>query len=71
MLGLPIREPFQAREISAAAREREHLLVNAAGRNTLRFVPPLILSVDEARDGLARLGRILEAEERVPAGQGA
>jgi predicted acetylornithine/succinylornithine family transaminase len=68
MLGLPIREPFQARELSAAARDREHLLVNAAGRNTLRFVPPLILSLEEARDGLARLGRILAAEQLLLAG---
>jgi predicted acetylornithine/succinylornithine family transaminase len=59
MLGLPIREPYQAREIAAAAREQEFLLVNAAGGNTLRFVPPLVLSVEEARDGLGRLERVL------------
>jgi acetylornithine/N-succinyldiaminopimelate aminotransferase len=59
MLGLPIREPYQAREIAAAAREQEFLLVNAAGRNTVRLVPPLVLSLEEAHDGLARLERVL------------
>jgi predicted acetylornithine/succinylornithine family transaminase len=59
MLGLPIREPFQARDVATAAREREALLVNAAGRNTVRLVPPLVLSLEEAREGLARLERVL------------
>jgi predicted acetylornithine/succinylornithine family transaminase len=59
MLGLPICTPYQARDISAAAREREFLLVNAAGRNTIRLVPPLVLSLEQASDGLARLERIL------------
>jgi predicted acetylornithine/succinylornithine family transaminase len=59
MLGLPIREPYQARDIATTAREREALLVNAAGRNTLRLVPPLVLSLEEAREGLSRLGRVL------------
>ena len=31
------------------------LFINAAGRNTLRFVPPLIISADEIRDGAVRL----------------
>jgi predicted acetylornithine/succinylornithine family transaminase len=59
MLGLPIREPYQARDLAVAAREQEALLINAAGRNTLRFVPPLILSLEEAREGLARLERVI------------
>ncbi len=59
MLGLPIREPYQAREVASAAREQELLLINAAGQNTVRLVPPLVLSLEEARDGLARLERVL------------
>ncbi len=61
MLGLPIREPLAAKDVAAAAREREFLLVNAAGRNTIRLVPPLVLSLEEARDGLGRLERALAA----------
>lgn len=61
MLGLPIREPLQAKDVAAAARERELLLVNAAGRNTIRLVPPLVLSLEEAREGLGRLERALAA----------
>jgi acetylornithine/succinyldiaminopimelate/putrescine aminotransferase len=35
----------------------EGLLINAAGRNTLRFIPPLIISADEIRDAMSRLRR--------------
>jgi acetylornithine/succinyldiaminopimelate/putrescine aminotransferase len=37
------------------------LLINAAGRNTLRFVPPLIISADEVRDAATRLRRTITA----------
>ena len=59
MLGLPVREPYEARTIVDAARDEERLLVNAAGDNTIRIVPPLILSAEQVRDGLERLGRTL------------
>jgi predicted acetylornithine/succinylornithine family transaminase len=61
MLGLPVREPHEAATFVNAARDREHLLINGAGENTLRFVPPLVLSAAEARDGLARLRRTIES----------
>jgi predicted acetylornithine/succinylornithine family transaminase len=59
MLGLPVREPHEAKALATAARERESLLINAAGDNTLRFVPPLIVSAEQIDDGLARLARIV------------
>jgi predicted acetylornithine/succinylornithine family transaminase len=57
MLGLPVRAPYVTTAFVTAAREREHLLVNGAGENTLRFVPPLIISEAQIADALARLER--------------
>src|SRR5437660_5490863 len=54
MLGLPVREPYPAKDF--VARGLDHgVFLNAAGRNTLRFVPPLILTADEVRDAAQRL----------------
>jgi len=55
ILGLPVKAPYEARAISDGARERERVLINAAANNTLRFVPPLVITEDEVRDGLERL----------------
>ncbi len=57
MIGLPVREPQQAKRFVDAARDRENLLITTAGGNTIRIIPPLILSEAQARDGLARLDR--------------
>jgi len=54
MLGLPVREPLVAADFVKHALDHG-LFINAAGRNTLRFVPPLIISADEIRDGAVRL----------------
>jgi acetylornithine/succinyldiaminopimelate/putrescine aminotransferase len=54
MLGLPVREPYAAADFVKYALDRG-LFINAAGQNTLRFVPPLIISADEVRDGAQRL----------------
>ena len=54
MLGLPVREPLAAGDFVKHALDHG-LFINAAGRNTLRFVPPLIISADEIRDGAQRL----------------
>ncbi|HEY0395616.1 MAG TPA: aspartate aminotransferase family protein [Candidatus Elarobacter sp.] len=54
MLGLPVREPHSAKDF--VARGLDHgVFLNAAGRNTLRFVPPLIITADEVRDAAQRL----------------
>ncbi|MBV9439444.1 MAG: aspartate aminotransferase family protein [Candidatus Eremiobacteraeota bacterium] len=60
MRGLPVREPYKAADFVAAALDRA-LFINAAGRNTLRFVPPLIISADEIRDAAVRLRGAIDA----------
>jgi acetylornithine/N-succinyldiaminopimelate aminotransferase len=57
MLGLPVRAPYATKDFVDVARERERLLINGAGENTLRFVPPLVISETEILDALARLDR--------------
>ena len=54
MLGLPVREPHVAKDFVAHGLDHG-VFLNAAGRNTLRFVPPLIISADEIRDAAQRL----------------
>ena len=63
MLGLPVREPYKAKDVVDAALS-EYLLVNAAGANTLRFVPPLIIGEPELREGMRRLRRAIAASKR-------
>jgi len=58
MLGVQVKEPATARAIVEAALE-ERVVVNDAGGNTLRFVPPLILTSEQAREGVRRLERAL------------
>jgi predicted acetylornithine/succinylornithine family transaminase len=60
MLGLPVREPYVASDFVARALDFG-LFINAAGRNTLRFIPPLIISTDEIRDGIQRLRATIRA----------
>jgi acetylornithine/N-succinyldiaminopimelate aminotransferase len=55
MLGLPVREPYGAAAIVTTALFEQHLVLNAAGANTIRIVPPLIVSAEQVRDGVARL----------------
>ena len=59
MLGLPVRPPYTAKAFVDPARVRERVLINAAGDNTLRFVPPLILTAEQADDALERLERVV------------
>lgn len=56
MLGLPVKPPHQAQMFVDEARDR-HLLINAAGENTLRFIPPLILTEEQIAEGFSRLRR--------------
>jgi len=60
MLGLPVREPRKAADFVTRALDFG-LIINAAGRNTLRFVPPLIITPDEIRDGMERLRTTITA----------
>jgi len=60
MLGVPARSVEDATRIADAARERR-LLINVAGGGTLRFLPPLVLTEEEAREGLSRLRSAVEA----------
>jgi predicted acetylornithine/succinylornithine family transaminase len=55
MLGLPVKPPHRNADLIDAARDRGRLLIASAGGNTLRFLPPLIVSPVEVADGLARL----------------
>lgn len=57
MLGLPVLAPYATKAFVDAARERERLLINGAGDNTLRFVPPLIVSEAQLTGALERLAR--------------
>jgi acetylornithine/N-succinyldiaminopimelate aminotransferase len=60
MLGLPVREGYKASDFVPHALDFG-LIVNAAGRNTLRFVPPLIISADEMHEGMERLRAAIAA----------
>jgi predicted acetylornithine/succinylornithine family transaminase len=60
MLGLPVREPLKASDFIPHGLDNA-LFINAAGRNTLRFVPPLILSAEEVRIAAQRLRETIAA----------
>jgi acetylornithine/succinyldiaminopimelate/putrescine aminotransferase len=55
MLGLPVLAPNSATAIAYAARDGQHLLITTAGDNTLRFVPPLVVTAEDITEGLGRL----------------
>lgn len=57
MLGLPVCTTHAAKAFVDDARLCEHLLLNAAGENTLRFVPPLVITSEQIADVLARFER--------------
>lgn len=58
--GLPVIEPFTAKSFAEACLA-ERLLINAAGSNTLRFAPPLVINEEDLREGLRRLRRAIAA----------
>jgi acetylornithine/N-succinyldiaminopimelate aminotransferase len=62
LIGIPVREPHDAKAIQSKARERG-LLVGVAGGNTLRVAPPLIVSEEEIRRGVGLLKRMLSEQE--------
>jgi acetylornithine/N-succinyldiaminopimelate aminotransferase len=57
MLGIKAKVPNT--ELLMAMRE-EHLLGVPAGDNVIRLLPPLTVTAEEARDGLARIERAAE-----------
>ena len=57
MLGIKAKVP--AAKLAIAMRE-EKLLSVPAGDNVIRLLPPLTVSAEEVREGLARLGRAAE-----------
>jgi acetylornithine/N-succinyldiaminopimelate aminotransferase len=60
ILGLPVREGYKASDF--VVRGLDHgIFLNAAGRNTLRFVPPLTISLDEVRTAVQRLRATINA----------
>ncbi len=61
MLGLPVRAPYVTKAFVDGARERERLIINGAGDNTLRFVPPLIVSEAQIADAMERFERIVRS----------
>jgi acetylornithine/N-succinyldiaminopimelate aminotransferase len=60
MLGLPVREPHTAAGFVPHGLDFG-LIINAAGRNTLRFVPPLIITADELHEAVKRLRATIAA----------
>ncbi len=60
MLGLPICTTHGTKTFVDDAREHEQLLINGAGDNTLRFVPPLVITKEQVDDMLARFARVCE-----------
>ncbi len=61
MLGLPVRAPHAAKAFVDRARESHRLLLNAAGENTLRFVPPLVIDEKTLLVAIERLEATIAA----------
>jgi len=60
MLGLPVCTTHAAKAFVNVAREKEHLLLNAAGDNTLRFVPPLVITTEQIAEMIEKFGRTID-----------
>ena len=63
MLGLPVRAPHDAKTFVTHGLDHG-VFLNAAGGNTLRFVPPLIISADDVRDAAQRVRATIAAALR-------
>ncbi|MBR7052470.1 MAG: aspartate aminotransferase family protein [Bacteroidaceae bacterium] len=59
MIGIELSEPYK--EIRNRLLLEEHCFTGCAGTSTLRLLPPLCLSMDEAKDFIARFKRVLNA----------
>ena len=65
LLGLPVLEPHTAAVFVDELRARHAILANAAGGNTLRFAPPLIVSEQQIDRVVSALDALAAA--RIPA----
>ena len=59
MIGIELSEPYK--EIRNRLLLEEHCFTGCAGTSTLRLLPPLCLSMDEAKDFIARFKRVINA----------
>ncbi len=64
MLGLALNEP-KARDIVRQCLEKR-LIINATDETTLRFVPPLILSVEQVDEAIAIIASVLGVDAAKP-----
>ncbi len=62
-LMLGIKAVVPAGELATAMRD-EHLLGVPAGDNVIRLLPPLVVTAEEAREGIARIERAAEKLQR-------
>jgi predicted acetylornithine/succinylornithine family transaminase len=58
LIGIPVNPPHEASALVSAARECG-LLVGAAGGNTLRMAPPLIVTEEEVERAVSLLGSVI------------
>ena len=59
MIGIELSEPYK--EIRNRLLLEEHCFTGCAGTSTLRLLPPLCLSMDEAKDFIARFKKVINA----------
>jgi acetylornithine/N-succinyldiaminopimelate aminotransferase len=53
MLGLPVKDGYKNSDFVAAGLDNG-IFLNGAGGNTMRFIPPLIITADEVREAAVR-----------------
>jgi predicted acetylornithine/succinylornithine family transaminase len=53
MLGLPVKDGYKNSDFVAAGLDNG-IFLNGAGSNTMRFIPPLIITADEVREAAVR-----------------
>ena len=58
LLGLKLKEPYENGKAVAALRDNK-LLVNAAGQNVVRIIPPLIVSENEIEEAVEIIDKTL------------
>jgi acetylornithine/N-succinyldiaminopimelate aminotransferase len=61
--GLVLRHGFSSRELVGRAHEMGYLLIGA-GERVLRYAPPLVITDDQLREGIAATRRLLASIER-------